>query len=277
MRTIAVSTVIVLIIVGLAFSAVPGLWGHAKQFPKDIGMAVDKSVPDSHAEGVYGGEIDKALENLKGLYTIVYNVKVKMAELESVLKTQQQELFKEEQILKRSQELLDKNKPGSTFTIGGAKFTWEEINQEAINHLSNCQILRRQIAGNEQSLSKLRQAHSDGIKAVSDEQERLRRKKMEFEVEKVELVVLRTQEDVDAIVGKVYQATNVKTDLASARKVFEDRLNERRASAEWAQKSGLRKASAVNAVPWDAELGSTKKASIEIQSYFKEGKTEATK
>jgi len=267
MRTLAIVTALVLI---LALAFVPGLIGHFWQVPKDIGNMIDSNVPQGHLEGVVEENFNKAEQELRERYVELYKVKTKTAELESTLKVQKQELQKGEQTLQRAKDLLDKGNPGSTIVVAGANFNWEQINQDALNQLGACKVLRKQIEGNEQSLSKLQQAYEQGIKAISDKQEELRRTKLDFDVEKAELSALMAQDEVNIIVGSINQGVGTKDRIGQARKAYNDRLNELRAKAEYDQQMGSGKSTTV--IPWDKELGITEKATDEINSYFQNGK-----
>lgn len=271
MRTLAIVGVVVLI---LALLFVPGLIGHFRQVPKDIGAAIDRSVPRSHLEGVVESDFNRAEQELKERYVELYKVKTKVAELESTLKVQKQELQKREQIMQRAKDLLGKSKSGSTIVVAGNNFSWEQINQDALNQLNACKVLRKQVEGNEQSLSKLKQAYEQGLKAISDKQEELRRAKLDFDAEKAELAALMAQEEVNAMVASISsRAVGFKTDIGLARKAYSDRLNELRARAEYDQQMGLVRSATV--VPWDKEMGTTEKAVEGIESYFQEGKAQA--
>ena len=272
MRTLVI-VVVVLVVLALIF--VPGLIGHFRQVPKDIGSAIDRGVPRSHLEGVVEDNFNRAEQELKERYVELYKVKTKVAELESTLKVQKQELQKKEQMLSRAKDLLSKSKSGSTIVVAGNNFSWEQINQDALNQLGACKVLRKQAEGNERSLSKLQQAYEQGLKAISDKQEELRHAKLDFDVEKAELAALMAQEEVSAMVGSISRLADVKTDIGLARKAYNDRLNELRAKAEYDQQMGL--ARSATAVPWDKEMGTAEKAADGIESYFQKGKTQPKK
>lgn len=256
-----------LVLVVLALVTVPGLWMHAKQVPQDIANKVNSSVSDEHAVGLVEGDIKRVDVDLKDRYTKVYKAKVEMAKIQSAMNVQNDQLKKEEQIIKRSQEILNQGAPGSTVLVAGCKYDWDEINQEALNHLNTCKVLRKQIAGNEQSLSRLSQAYEAGVKAIAEKREELRRQKMDFEAEKVELAVLRAQESVNGVISEINQAGDINTNVSEARQLFNDRLNELKAKAEYDQQNSLSKPSTV---PWDRELGLNEKAADQIGSYLKE-------
>lgn len=266
MRTLSIVAVLV-VIVALIF--VPGLIGHFRQVPKDIGNIIDNNVSESHLEGMIEENFNKADQELKERYVQLYKVKTKSVELESVLKVQRQKLQKGEQTLQRAKDLLSKSKAGSTIVIAGTNFSWEQVNQDALNQLGACKVLRKQIEGNEQSLSKLQQAYERGIKGISDKQEELRRTKLDFDVEKAELSALMAQDEVNAIVGNINQAVGTKASIDQARKAYNDRLNELRAKAEYNQRLGLDKSR--TDIPWDKELGISEEAIDQINSYFQNG------
>lgn len=272
MRTLVIVGVLVLV---AALIFVPGLIGHFRQVPKDIGGAIDRSVPRSHLEGVVEDNFDKAEQELKERYVELYKVKTKAAELESTLKIQKQELQKREQMLQRAKDLLNKSNSGSTIVVAGVSFSWEQINQDALNQLGACKVLRKQTEGNEQSLSKLRQAYEQGFKAISDKQEELHRAKSDFDVDKAELAALMAQEEVNAMVGNISQISGTKIEIGLARKAYNDRLNELKAKAEYDQQVGIGRSATV--IPWDKELGTVAKAADEIGSYFKVGKAQPKK
>jgi DNA repair ATPase RecN len=267
MRTAVICGVVALV---LAVIFVPGLYEHFRQVPKDVGDVIDKNVPQGHLEGVVESNFNRAEQNLRDRYTELYKVRVKAAEFEGILKVQKQQLAKKEQLLQRAQDLLNKSKPDSTIIIAGSNFSFDQVNQDTLNHLATCKVLRKQIESNEQVFAKLQQAVDFGTKAIANKQEELRHAKTDFDVEKAELAALMAQEEVNFLVSNVGKPS-VNVDIGTARKAYNDRLNELRARAEYDQKANLGRST--TAIPWEKELGSTTKATDEIKSYFKEGKT----
>lgn len=266
MRTISIVLVAIAILALIGFVAIPGLWAHGKQWRKDIAAKVDEASSDKHIEGIYEEALSEVGEDLRNHYCNVYQVKEEIAKVETAQETLQKELTKEEQVLQRAQELLEKNQPSTTIVIGGTNYTWEQLNNDASKRVSTCKVLRRNVLNNEQSLSKLQKAYNDGIERIREAKNELGNKKLEFEAEKAELAALRAQEQVNKIIGKIYETGNIKIDLGRARKIFEDRLNNLRAKAEYDQEIGL-KADVINT--WDAELGIPKEEAVEsIKAYF---------
>jgi hypothetical protein len=265
MRTLFIGFVVVVV---LMIAIVPGFWMHVKQLPKDVGSAIDTRVSDPHVQGAYTTSLNKAEQELRDIYCEVYKANGMAVDVRAKLVAQRSALAREERILKRSQELLEKSKPGSTVVIGGANFSFEQANQEASDRLTNTQILRKQILANEQSLTKIESAYEYGTKAIAEKLEALRREKVEFELAKVEDAVLRMQAEIDSSVGKIYTIVGTRTDdtdLQRARKLFYDRLNDRKAKAEFDQRAVLGK---ITTVPWDKELGVADDASAKIKAYF---------
>ena len=265
MRTLSIGFVVLVVLLVIL---VPGLWMHIKQLPKDVGNTVDQSVSDSHVRDVYSGSLNRAEMDLRDIYCEVNKAKTMVAEVEAKLVAQRQALVREEQILKRSQELLDKGKPGSTVMVGGAKISWEQVNQDASDRLTGTQILRKQINANEQSLAKINSAYEYGMKAVADKLASLRREKVDFEVAKAEDAAYRVQAEIDSSMGRIYGIVDAKTDdtdLGRSRKLFYERLNDRKAKAGFDQQATLSKTSTV---PWDRELGVADDASTKIKAYF---------
>ena len=263
---------IVLVVIGfvgvLASMAIPGLWSHSKQWRKDIAMKVDEVSSDEHVKGMYEVAFSEVGKKLRDYYCDIYQVKRKIAEIETTNATQEKKLVKEEQILQRAQELLEKNQPGTTIVIGGTTYSWELLNNDALRHLSNCKILRRNILNNKQSLTKLQGAYTDGMERIREVKNKLREEELNFEAEKAELAALRAQEQVSEVIDKIYDTDEIKTELGRARKIFKDRLDELRARAEYDQEIGL-KADVVDT--WDIELGIPEKKAVEnIKSYFQE-------
>lgn len=191
MRTILIVLVAIAILALIGFVAIPGLWSHSKQWRKDIAMKVDESSSDEHIKGIYEEALSEAGEDLRNHYCNVYQVKEEIAKVETVQETLQKELTKEEQVLQRAQELLEKNQPSTTIVIGGTNYTWEQLNNDASKRVSTCKVLRRNVLNNEQSLSKLQKAYNDGIERIREAKNELGNKKMEFEAEKAELAALR--------------------------------------------------------------------------------------
>jgi len=260
---------VVIAIVGvLASVAVPGLWSHGKQWREDIAMKVDEVNSDEHVKGMYETAFSEVGKKLRDYYCDIYQVKRKIAEIERTKATQEKKLVKEEQILQRAQELLEKNQPGTTIVIGGTTYSWEQLNNDALRRVSNCKVVRRSILNNEQSLSKLQRAYADGMDRILDVKDKLRKEELDFEAEKAELAALRAQEQVSEVIGKIYDADEIKTDLGRARKIFKDRLDELRARAEYDQEIGL-KADVVDT--WNTELGIPEEKALEnIKTYFQE-------
>lgn len=274
MRTLVLTTVVGLGLLVGSCAVVPGLWSHVKQVPKDIGQGIDEVASDNHAGGTVDEGFNEAEKGLRKKFTKIYQAKAKMAGIEAELKAQKESLSKENQILSRAQELLEKNQPGSTIVVGNAEHKWEDINQDALSRLHNCQMLSKKMKVNEQSLGQLRQGVEAGFKAIVDVQEKLRQEKMQFDLEKVELAALRAQEEVREIVGDISETASAgNSELANVRKAYNDRLNEARANAEFSQMTEIRKNSNVS---WDKELGfSPQKASEGIKAYFNEAKKPA--
>lgn len=240
---------------------------HVSQWMRDAKDAVTDSTSDAHIEGIVGGALGKADSELKQRYAAVYNVNTEVVKLESMLKAQREKLEREERILKKAQELLEKSSAGSTVTIGKVAYTFEQVNDDVLKRVGTCKALRTSIQNNEQSLSKLRKAHADGLESIRQKKDELRRKQMEFEAEKAELAALRAQEYVNEVIGKIYTAADIKTELGEARQAFERRLNSLRANAEYDQSIGL---ASEGVSSWNAELGiPTTTALDEIKSYFK--------
>ncbi len=265
MRTLSIGFVVLVV---LLIILVPGFWMHLKQLPKDVGNTVDQSVSDSHVRDMYSGNLNKAEKDLRDIYCEVNKAKTMAAEVEAKLAAQRQALAHEELILKRSQELLEKSKPGSIVVVGGAKISWEQVNQDASDRLMGTQILCKQINANEQSLAKINSAYEYGTKAVADKLASLRREKVDFEVAKAEDAAYRVQAEIDSSIGRIYGIVDAKaedTDLGHSRKLFYERLNNLKARAGFDQQATLSKPSMV---PWDRELGVTDDASSKIKAYF---------
>lgn len=264
MRTLTIVVVAILLLAG-------GWWlfgPHIPQWGRDARNAVDRSGSDEHTAGIYEAALSQAEQGLRDQYRNIYSVKLKAAEVEAGLKVNQEKLTKEEQILRKAKEVLEKNQPGVNLSIGGVSYTWEQVNEDALQRTVTCQVLQRNLQNSEQSLSKLRKAYEDGVELIRQKQDELRHRKIEFEAEKAELAALHAEEEVNEIIGKVYSSGDIKTDLGRARKIFEQRLNERRANAEYDQKISLR---AGTVSSWDRELGTPReKATEAIQTYFQQ-------
>lgn len=260
---------VVIAIVGvLASVAIPGFWSHGKQWRKDIAMKVDEVSSDEHVKGMYEAAFSEVGKKLRDYYCDIYQVKRRIAEIETTNATQEKKLAKEEQILQRAQELLEKNQPGTTIIIGETTYNWEQLNNDALRRVSNCKVLRGSILNNEQSLSKLQEAYVDGMNRILDVKDKLRKEELDFEAEKAELAALRAQEQVSELIGKIYDTDEIKTDLGRARKIFKDRLDKLRARAEYDQEIGL-KADVVDT--WNTELGIPEEKALEnIKTYFQE-------
>lgn len=266
MRTLTGVAVLLVIVASVAFATVPNLGLHFRQGPKDLGRKIDESVSDPHVEGVYKDELEAARKGLENDYCKVYAAKAEIADYETACVTLKKELAMEEEVLKRARQMLEKSQPGSTIVVGkNAKFTWEEINQDALNRVSSCEVLRKRLSLNEQSVSALRQMHEDGLKKIQAKQDELRRAKLDFDIAKIEAAAIRAQERM----GAAYNVGDSDSNLGAARKLFFDRQNDRRARVESTQKMGLRKSSAI---PWNQELGFSEKATDSIKSYFEGSK-----
>lgn len=257
----------IIVVVGLVF--VPGLWQHAKQVPKDAAAVVDNAASDSHTEGIVVSGFVASENALREQYTNLYRTQLEVAKIEADERSKQEQTAKEEQILKRAQGLLEKNKPGATISIGGTAYSWEQVNEDALQRLNTCKVLRQAIQADEQSLAKLRKAHADGIEVIRKGREELRRKRMDFEADKAELAALRAQEQVADLVAKIQPGADAQTELGRAKKIFDDRLNLLKAKAEYDRDAALG-GGAVST--WGTELGiNQKKAAEGIKDYF-EGK-----
>lgn len=262
MRTLVVLAVVV--VAGIGGYCIFG--GHISQWMRDAKGSVNQMSSDSHLIGMNEEALSQANEELKKLYIPIYQVNVEVAKLESALKVQRESLAKEEKIFKRAQELLEKSKAGSNVRIGQTSYAWEDVNEDVLKRIGNCKVLRGTIIANEQSLTKLRKAYDDGMEMIRQKKDELRHKKIEFESEKAELAALRAQAEVNEVIGKVYSAGDIKTELGEARKAFDDRLNQLRANAEFDQKIGI--SSGVVAT-WNAEIGIPQESAVDaIKTYF---------
>ena len=262
MRTLI--TLVVVAVVGIG-----GYWifgGHVSQWMRDAKGSVNQMSSDGHLIGMNEEALSQANEELKKLYVPIYEVNVKAAKLEAALKVQNENLAKEEKIFQRAKELLEKSKPGSKVVIGQVSYAWEDVNEDVLKRVGNCKVLRGTIAANEQSLSKLRKAYEDGMEMIRQKKDELSRKKIEFEAEKAELAALRAQAEINEVVGRVYSAGDIKTELGEARKAFDDRLNHLRANAEFDQSIGL---SSGGVATWNAEIGIPQENAVDaINGYF---------
>lgn len=262
MRTL----VVLAVLAGVGIGGYCFLGGHVSQWMRDAKGTINQMSSDGHQIGRYEEALSQAEKELKKLYVPIYEVNVKVAKLEAALKVQNENLAKEEKIFHRAKELLEKSKPGSKIVIGPVSYAWEDVNEDVLKRVGNCKVLRSTIAANEQSLSKLRKAYEDGMEMIRQKKDDLRRKKIEFEAEKAELAALRAQAEINEVVGRVYSAGDIKTELGEARKAFDDRLNQLRANAEFDQKIGL--ASGVVAT-WNAEIGIPQENAVDaINAYF---------
>lgn len=262
MRTLLVLGVVVVVGIGGYYL----LGGHVSQWMRDAKGSVNQMSSDGHLIGMNEEALSQANEELKKLYVPIYEVSVKVAKLEAALKIQNENLAKEEKIFKRAKELLESSKPGSKIMIGQVSYAWENVNEDVLKRVGNCKVLRSTITANEQSLSKLHKAYEDGMEMIRQKKDDLRRKKIEFEAERAELAALRAQAEINEVIGKVYSAGDIKTELGEARKAFDDRLNQLRANAEFDQKIGL--SSGVVAT-WNAEIGIPQENAVDaIKAYF---------
>lgn len=262
MRTIALA--IAALVLGVGGYLVFG--SHTGQWFRDAKNAVTDSTSDSHVIGMAEEAMSQAEAELKTRYAGVYDVNLKVAQLEPVVEQQRTALAKEERILKRAQELLAQSKQGSAIMIGYASYAWDAVNSDVLNRVSSCKVLRTNVQNNEQALNRLKAAYADGMELIRQKRDELKKKQMEFEAEKAELAALRAQAYVNQVVGKIYAVGDIKIELGEARAAFDRRLNTLRANAQYDQEFAL-KPSAVST--WSTELGlPTETAAEAIATYF---------
>lgn len=275
MRTIGIVIVAIVIVGLIACWAIPGLSSHGKQWREDAATAIDKSSSDEHIIGIYDNALSETGKKLREFYRAIYGVKTEIAQIDAAKTAQEEQLAKEEQVLKRAKEVLEQSQPESTIKIGGATYTWQQVNDDVIKHVGTCRVLRRGILDKEQSLSKLNKAYNDGLNRIQEARAQLVKEKLEKEAKTAELAALRAQERINEITGKIYTNLDVETDLIRARKVFETRLNDLRANAEYNQEV----APGNDIVQtWNAELGiPSEKAVDSINNYFHKEEGKPTK
>lgn len=269
MRTIA--AIVILAVVGV----VGGFWllgGHVSQWMRDAKTAVDQASSDSHIIGMHERNLSEAERKLKKVYVDVYQAKIKASEIEGTLNVQKENLNKEEKIFKRANELLVSFKPGSKIRIGPASFTWEEVNEDVLRRVGLCKILRGKIAANEQMLLKLRKAYDDGMEMIRQMKDELMKEQIRFEADKIDLVVLRELDEINAVVGKVYSHTDIRIGPGDAKKEFDRRLNEARAKAEFDEKIGPKTGVVTT---WNVEVGIPSENAVDaIKDYFETAPSE---
>ena len=266
MRTIGLILVVAATICCFVF--VPGAWLHVKEVKKDFDKTSAGTLSDETVIDEANQDLGKKKDQLRARYAKVYSGKVKAADIEAKLQAQQKNLADEERILQRANEILKSNPTDSTIVIGGANFSWSQLNDESLERLSKCQMLKKQIEFNKQSLKQLQQGIQDGLKTITEQAEKLRQDKTQIDFAELELAALRSQEEVRQLVGDITSSGNSSQDLGFARRELQNRLNEMRANVEFNQQ-GQAQPQKSSTIPWNKELGIPDKQAAEgIDAYF---------
>ncbi|MFH1656524.1 MAG: hypothetical protein ABH956_01985 [Candidatus Nealsonbacteria bacterium] len=257
-------------LVAIAVTLGVGYWlvgSHLGYWGEEVRGGITDATSDEHITRMAEDSLAETRNELKNHWGNIYNVKAESAKLQGVVNAQRKRLVEEEQILKRGQELLAEKEAGDEILIGGVIYTYTQVNDDVLDRVGSCEVLRRKILNDEQSLSKLQKAYEDGCKVISDQVKILRQKRIEFEAEKAELAALRAQSHVNEIIGKVYSASEIKTELGRAKQAFDKRLNKLRADAEFEKGIGSSKSDVIKT--WDTELGIPTETAVNVvEKYF---------
>lgn len=270
MRTILFATAIVVGLLVISIGIVPALWSYMNYVRSEAGARVTGCLSDDWVVKEAREKLEQKKQELREYFTVVYRVKADISKFEKLLKDSKSDLANKEQILKSLNELLKKNPSGSTITAGGVQYDRESVEQDALSYVSSCEVLRNQIAGNEQALSTLRQSYDDGKKAISDADNDLRQLEAQLGMDAVTLAIASAQREARMIASQVYLAgkgiSTAKSSVYSEE--FVRRLNEAGADNEWSRLYGAGRSPRTN---WGKEFGLAEKTTSKIDSYFKSG------
>ncbi|RLI96351.1 MAG: hypothetical protein DRO99_04595, partial [Candidatus Aenigmatarchaeota archaeon] len=197
MRTLIIVGIIAFIV---AVILVPGIWTRIKSEAGDMSESLESGVSDRAAAREYGEKLSEAGQGLREQYRHIYSIKAEMVEVEGKLNGHKDELEKTKQILAKAARLLKQHQPGDHINIGGREYSWEQLNQDALARLDRCKVLENNIENEAQILNRLAKAYADGQAMIIKAQDELRKKKLEFEIEKAELAALRADERVQGLI-----------------------------------------------------------------------------
>ena len=263
MRTLGILALVAIVIVG-------GIWlvgGQVKYWAQGVKTSITDSSSDGTLIAATEEGMDSARSELKKRWIDIYQVRTEIAKVEGETKAQQGKITREEQILKRAKDLLTGKNPGDKISIGRVEYTYEQVNDDILRRVGSCEVLRRSVGVNEQSLAKLRKAYNDGQEMIRRKNEELRQKQIEFQAEIAELSALRAQQHVNEVIGKVYSGGDIQTELGEYRRAFDKRLTAMRAGAEFDEQIGGTKTGAVGT--WDKELGIPELKAVDaVNRYF---------
>lgn len=245
---------------------------HVKNLPQVVGKQVDGTVPTSVVLTEYRAEIARSQEKLRGRYSAIHKAKSTASTLEADIRAKQKQLANTEDIIKHAKSILEKGKPGTMVRVGGAEFPWEQVNQDALNSVATCTVLRRQIETNQSSLTELQGAYEEGRKAIIDQLEDLRRLEIRLKTEEALMASMEGKAEINKLVGEVRGlACASNGNLSSIGRVWNERMDKVHGEAEFDQLVGPKGLG--TSIPWNKELGKVERATTEIDTYFKASKS----
>lgn len=256
--------VICVVVLAIFCFLIPSAWLVFRRLPEDIGHEIESRLSDQQVVEEADRDLGKRERDLRKLYTKVYLAKDRMEELQPKVGSARSELAKREEILKRSRELLKENQPGSTIVIGGAKHTWDYLQEDASNHVQYCQALKDQIQSGEKSLSDYAQAYAHGNQVIDAEMQKIKRERIQINLDAVILAAGRARQEAKALDNDI---AGLKPISGSGRyhQLLKERVREVKADDEFDRRSDTARASKI---AWDKELGTSQTAVETINAYF---------
>jgi hypothetical protein len=255
MKTFRFLLVAFSVIGALFYFFIPGGALHVRQSFDDVGSALTGAMPTTHIVRLNEEQIDKVQEALLKNRGVVGQIDHKVEELRAMIANQKASLVREEKIVSRAAELLEKNKqPGGQIIIGQCKFTSEQVSKDVSDRIATCESLKAQISRGLQCCDSLNSMREKAYEAIQAQQRELDNRKAGLKFKAAELASLEMQEETNALITKINGSlvTGPVKDLNAASKMLDDRIDEKRARVNYSNGTGSNQATDS---AWEKEMG----------------------
>ena len=245
------------------------LRAHMFQLPGDLISIVNKKVSPEHLVRAAGEQLNQWEAELKEMHSKICDGEREISNLNKEVALQRDDLKQNEDILKLSEEDLTQHVAGEKFFIGGIEYTWERLNEEALQRVQQCKSSRESIARIDNSIATLQQTCTKSRKSLEEKQIELKRARANLSTAKAELEINGHEQKIQAMIDQINGTVGSSGDL-SALSEIQDRLNH-------IHDGDIYRDSQKNAdseAAWNKRLGITPdKATNRIADYF--GNSEA--
>lgn len=259
MRVFAICAVVVVVLLCIF---VPAFLGMVRSAPGTANDAILRKMSDDYVVQQAKKELGEKMDFLGQRYVKIYAVRDKIQDIKHDMEAKKQQLEQEKQILARSCELLDSNKPGSTIVIGGTSHNWEDLFEDAKNQKHRCELLESAIKGDNASLGVYTQAYADGDRLVRAQREKLSSEEVQIDLAQIELEAERAVQEARV------DSNSIMSGADNGSSMYLDTLRQRRQEAKALNSfyggPGNRH---ISEASWEKELGLQKSTIDSIRAY----------